>query len=221
LILRVQEEDDAKRLKWAVSFASADLSALKGRSLLQLQTELGAFLGMTRKAKASGPAVAIRPPYPWDYTVAQFAALQRDTTRLLAGAVPAGRSRSVDRIEALARGTGTDVRGSDPISIKEEIFLDAMPVAAGKRRLRIGGSVRASFLLNLAVLVTGEAGNGIRTCPECGRLFVRKRRQLYCKSECTDRATWRNYPEEKKRRAREKQYAKEGWTVGARAKKES
>jgi hypothetical protein len=75
------------------------------------------------------------------------------------------------------------------------------------------------FRVGLTWLLTGGAARTIRQCPECRRYFVRVRRQKYCSDQCTDRATWRNYPEAKKRRARQKQYDKYGWTLGARSKR--
>ncbi|MDP1568953.1 MAG: hypothetical protein Q8L86_03030 [Vicinamibacterales bacterium] len=68
------------------------------------------------------------------------------------------------------------------------------------------------------VLVLGEVPrNSLAACPECGTFFRRVRRQIYCRPQCTDRATWRNYPAKKKRAARAKQYEKHGWALGARS----
>ena len=79
------------------------------------------------------------------------------------------------------------------------------------------------FRMSLAWLLTSTlAGQErVRKCPECGRFFLRVRRQLYCRDACTDKATWRNYPKAKKRRARQRQYAKQGWKLGARSREET
>jgi hypothetical protein len=74
------------------------------------------------------------------------------------------------------------------------------------------------YQLTLTWLLLSKAGSLVRKCPECEQPFVRVRRQIYCSDKCTDRATWRNYPTAKKRRARKKQYSKNGWIVGARSK---
>lgn len=54
----------------------------------------------------------------------------------------------------------------------------------------------------LAWSLANSLSDRIKRCPECNRFFLRIRRQIYCRDECTDRVTWRNYPEEKKQKAR-------------------
>ena len=89
-----------------------------------------------------------------------------------------------------------------------------------------GGSIAfradpvAMFTAHLAwLLASSEAGAHVRKCPECGAFFYRQRRQLYCGARCTDKATWRKYSPDQKRRWRQKQYDKNGWTVGARSER--
>lgn len=195
---------DADRVRFAVRFASEPLPQ-SARGLDKLRRELAAFLGMTRRGGDKEPGGfgvevnAVRPPHPWDYTLAQLFMLQEDARQM---------------IEAAVDGRGGH---STVISDDQEIIADVVGLPT-TRTLRIGGSVRAGFLLTLAFLLAGTGAPPVLKCPECGRLFVRVRRQKYCRDECTDRATWRNYPKEKKQRARQRQYDKYNWTLGARSK---
>jgi len=94
-------------------------------------------------------------------------------------------------------------------TMKGEITIDG-------DQTRFRGSPVETFGMTLVWLLSGPAGARVRKCPECGRFFLRVRRQIYCSDRCTDRATWRKYPEHKKRRARRKQYERHGWKLGAR-----
>ena len=199
---------DADRVRFAVRFASENVMALGAPALNKLQRELAAFLGTTRKgARLPGgfgvQVVNARPPYPWDYSKVEMFSLQQDASALLENAI--------------------DGHGLHPTTISDdqELIADVVTGAKGKRTLRIGGSVRAGFLLTLAFLLAGTGAPTVLKCPECGRPFVRVRRQKYCRDACTDRATWRNYPTEKKRRARQRQYDKNGWTLGARSERKT
>lgn len=193
---------DADRVRFAVRFASEPLSTL---GLKRVRHELAAFLGLTREGAAPpggfGVQVStVRPPYPWQYSRGRLVQLQRDAYHLLADAV--------------------EGRGLHATTISDSQELSAGVIGPARtRRLRIGGSVRAAFLLTLAFLIAGKGAVPVLKCPECGRLFVRVRRQKYCSSTCTDRAVWRNYPEHKKRAARLKWYEKFGWELGARSKR--
>jgi hypothetical protein len=197
-------KNDVDRVRFAVRFASESALPLRAPALNKLLRELAAFLGLTRKGvdPPGGFGVQIinvRPPYPWEYSRVQLFQLQRDARELLESAV---------------EGRG---RRSTTISDKQDLIADVVG-RPGERTLRIGGSVRASFLLTLALLLAGKTAVPVLKCPEpkCGRLFVRMRRQKYCCRSCTNRAVWQAYPEKKKAEARRKQYEKYGWCLDAR-----
>lgn len=215
------------RLRWAVYFGGVNVMALPEPALRKLRDELAAFLGIvalrrpTRKEAAASPGVigVSKRPQRDDLVAAKgfdvdvavtkrpFAAeLSRLELHLL-------QESARQLVEGAAAGNGT--RGSVPI---EAVVVDVVGDGSA-RTLRIGGSVQAGFLLSLALLLATEAGSRVKQCPECGRLFARVRRQIYCSSQCTDRATWRNIPDEQKQRYRQKQYEKQGWTLGARSAK--
>ncbi len=64
-------------------------------------------------------------------------------------------------------------------------------------------------------------GDRLLACPVCSNPFLAFGRRKHCSRECTNRAVWQNYPEKKKQRARKRQYAKHGWTLGARSKRKA
>jgi len=59
------------------------------------------------------------------------------------------------------------------------------------RRLRVIGSVRACFLLTLALLLTGKNGPRVHRCPgvDCGNVFVG--RGMFCSKRCRMRVYMR------------------------------
>ena len=195
---------DPDRVRFAVDFVTQDVLSMRGPALNKLRQDVAAFLGLTRKGRIPpGALVAqvsvVRPPYPRTASKSMLFRLQRDARAMLEQAV--------------------EGKGLSPTTISDgqDLLVDVVGGTTGPRSLRIGGSMRAGFLLTLALLLSGKAGASVRKCLECKRLFIRVRRQMYCQSKCTDAATWRNYPEEKKWLARRKQYEKQGWTLGARS----
>ena len=201
---------DIDRVRFAVRFANGETPhRMSDREFAKLRDDIAAFLGFTGQQCELPEGAGVDPlvlcqPWPWDYTKREMHDLQSDSRQLLASAV---------------EGTGgtltTITNGHDGHPLRVN-----MVGPADARRLRIGGSVRAAFLFTLLLLMQGPAGVLVLPCPECGRLFVRRGRQKYCQAACTSRANWREYPDEKKRQHRERQYAKHGWEVGVRAKKQ-
>lgn len=113
-------------------------------------------------------------------------------------------------LNALADGTSAWVFGND-------MRVDYQCTSTGELRFDLRGEATATWPYAVATfLANPEVGGRVRRCPHCQSLFVRVRRQIYCSSTCTDRATWKKYPERKKRAARLKQYEKHGWTFGRR-----
>lgn len=186
---------DADRTRWAIALSGTNVMAQTDADLRRLRREMKKFLagdpqGLAVTVHNLGPAVADLP--------------RSDLHEI------AARARAMLRAAALGDGRagGTEVR---------KLVIDVVRPRGLKPELRIGGSVHDAFTMALALLLATDAGRQLQSCPECGAIFVRVRRQRYCTAKCTDRATWRNYPAEKKRVARAKQYAKQGWTLGARA----
>jgi hypothetical protein len=201
---------DADRVRFAVEFVSHSALQMNARDLDKLRRGLPEFLGLTQRGiePPGGFGVdvsVVRAPYPKDIGKVALFDLQRDAYAMISAAV--------------------DGKGFAPttISDSQELSVDVVGGSDGPRTGRIGGSLRAGFLLTLWFLLISEAGAPVMRCPECKSIFVRVRRQKYCKAQCTDRATWRNYPAEKKRNrpSRVAAYKENGWTVGARSERKA
>jgi len=201
---QIVQVGDVARIRHAIRLATArDLGTLPPRAVEALWTAQRRFSGVPAHRLGEIPGVArvnagTGQPLPPDARlrarqIAEFQAMQAIARDLLEHAA-AGRP-----IQATMEGRVTIDGG----------------------QFRFQGTPLEAFRMQLAWHLESPAGQRVRKCPECGRFFLRVRRQIYCSSRCTDRATWRQYPEAKKRRARAKQYEKHGWTVGARTTKRS
>jgi len=73
------------------------------------------------------------------------------------------------------------------------------PITIGLRAVRdraapfILAGLQDAALLVMYFVLTTEPSLKIRSCPECGTLFYRKRKQKYCLPLCTTRAVKRNW----------------------------
>jgi endogenous inhibitor of DNA gyrase (YacG/DUF329 family) len=72
------------------------------------------------------------------------------------------------------------------------------------------GSAREAVLLRLLYLLARHGHESIRPCPECGRLFWRVRRQLYCSRTCVNRVNMRAWTKAEKKKARTRSARKRG-----------
>lgn len=194
---RQQVLQDTDRARFAIQLRSLDVQALSAGGLNTVWRQLGAFLGHESPREDVGVAfVSAKPrPHPMDkYRKEVVEACQASARTLLA------RHVAHETVAATVTGSVT------------------VSATAGRFMFRARGRAEV-FQLVLVYLLSEPVGARIRKCPECGEIFLRVRRQLYCSDTCTDRVTWRNYPPVKKRRARKKQYEKHGWTLGARTTK--
>lgn len=190
--------DEEKRLQWTIHLATSEnIRKLKKPSVERL------WKGYRKFAKL--PPQPLRMTAEALYHPEVFRA-HNDADTLLE-IQKAGRNL----LDAHAAGTECSV------SIKGRMTITWLP---GKWITdSIDGDAVDVFCVMLAQLLSvSDLGARVRKCPECGRLFLRIRRQLYCSDRCTDRATWRNYPESKKRRSRQPLYDLNGWKMGARKK---
>ena len=201
--MQARIKTDADRLAFALRFATAPLPRSKSELEL-ICRNVTAFLGMSRGTgdqRPGGFGIAVKvvgSPQPWEYTIPLLRELQQEARHLI--------EQTVD-----GHGIAPTI-----LSDSQELIVDVVG-QADDRTLRIGGSVKSGFLLTLALLLAGMTdAPPLLKCPECGTLFIRKRRQKYCDSKCTNRATWRNYPDELKLKARQKLYDDNNWTLGAR-----
>ncbi len=195
-VLQVSDED---RVRFALRLAGADMPALSSRSLRSLWRAYRAFVGLP---PSSGVAKVVNGHRAGD-------ALFNDERRRQALTELQGDARAL--LEQVRRGARISAPLSG-VSIEGDV---GKPLSQTYR-----GEPATIFRAALVMLLLDEPGSHVRVCPECESLFYRVRRQIYCSARCTDRANWRAYPEQKKRRARRKEYEKYGWTLGAHSRGE-
>lgn len=113
--------------------------------------------------------------------------------------------------------TGRPVVG--PLTITPSVTSFTSTATSDRHLLCIKGPFRDVFLFVVCYLLALTPTQKVLPCPECPRLFYKVGRQTHCSEACYDRHYWRDYPADKKRRARKKWYESQGWTLGARSKK--
>ncbi len=193
---KVVQVPGAERLRFALRLVAADVPQFRSPQLHALWRQQRAFMGLPPtegiKVVGTAPAAARFVTAQDERHRAELLAMQADARALLAP-IAAGGAITVSLADVTATG-----RLGEPDSLAYQgAPVDAFRVALG------------------LWLMSGE-GRQVRPCPECGALFYRIRRQIYCSAVCTDRATWRAYPAEKKAEARAKYYEQNNWTLGAR-----
>lgn len=187
-----------ERLDFAFRFANQDLDHMRPGDLLNLREDLGNFhwgLGgeATSLAERGGiSATLIDPPFPQDFSVDDFKRLQADITSLLRAVSLGGRR---------ALGPGDKPRSSSvpTFTLTARYMIVPLP---GLSFIGAQGGTHDITLLMLIHLLTRDHPSRFRTCPDpdCGRLFYRVRRQLFCSKRCVARANKR----EERRRPAEK-----------------
>lgn len=196
-VLRV---GDARRVRFALRLALAgDVATLAPRTQDALWRAARAAVGLPPDPLGQIPGLVRldrhgrpRPDLQWRARqLEQFAEMQR-----------------------VARDLLTRAAAGDEITAE---FEGRVTLSAAGRRYT--GDPVGVFTMTLASDLLEPIGRRVRPCPECGRLFLRVRRQLYCQDSCTDRALWRKYPAEQKRLwpSRRRVYDENGWQAGARA----
>ena len=182
-----------------------DLAALTEADRETLLEDIGHSFYEGEGALAEhGTMVTLTMPYPPAMTDAELVALQGEVQQILAGLVGDWEPTEHGGPLGLTRVTVSKQLIPHDQSDRSFVWVTGAP-----------RDVYLEYLFHLAIHVGVDR---IRRCPapDCGRLFIRERRQKYCTRECTNRALWSSYSPKQKRKWRQKQYDKNGWTVGAR-----
>jgi hypothetical protein len=183
------------RLDFAIAFADLKLDELRPGDWLNLRDDLREFTGVGKlgvdtslAAVAPGGVMAqLHPgePSARDLLEPQIVALQSEFRQLL-GALADGMRRA----PATPGAASVSVTVYSPVEIKARYSAVGLGQAA---LITATGSARDISLLRLIhLLAQGENANRVRRCPDCGRLFFRKRRQLYCSKKCVNRVNKRD-----------------------------
>ena len=160
--------------QWALAFAMADLDTLRPGDWLNLREEIGNFIA----GNVAATDFFMWPPPADDTSVAEVAALQLEVRRLF---------------EWASRGALAPVGDAPGITVTATWKVVPMRGAAATVALVAEGTVRDLFLTRLVFLLNREGVRNLRACPECGRVFWRVGRKLYCSRRCTNRAVFQKW----------------------------
>jgi hypothetical protein len=185
-----------ERLRWAVGFARRDLALCRAGDWLNLREELDGFI-VGRIGEALDIPLTITPmvgPLVQDYTEVGFRELQQKVRELLNGA-------AVTQAGGVAaRATGVATSTIATVNLLDGQRWAAVADASGRVLLSVTTSVSDGFLLKLSYLLLLAGANNVRRCPapNCGQIFWRVKRQLYCSRTCSTRVNMRAFLDRKR-----------------------
>jgi hypothetical protein len=194
-----------ERLQFVICFAQKELESLRAGDWLNLREDCLVFLGIKVQGAMRGIqlpqdsggiiAMPLNSPFPMEFSVEDFKALQADTLRILdewAGPAPGEQGRlSPHDIQALYTVTRTRSRTSD----------------SWVSWLQVQGTTRDLFLLILFHLLGQESMDYVRRCPECRMIFCRIGKQQYHSKTCANRANVRKWRQTKEGKSQEQERA--------------
>ena len=159
---RVKESTVEDQSRFAVGFAFDNLNSYREGDWLNLRAELQEFLdyGFLRHSSF----YPMTPPK--DMTEKQLRNLQNEMREVLEFFVE--------------KESGSGVREGRPIRIK----LDYTVTPKGFSAM---GSVRDCTLAQLMEILKCSDTKPVMRCPQCQKIFYRKRKQLFCSTTCTNR----------------------------------
>jgi hypothetical protein len=175
------------RLEFAIRFAQLDLDRLRPGDPLNLRDDLESFHGYGPSAPGSTidelggiMGFPLGHPLPAEFAVEDFKKLQAEMRSILGSLAEAQGALT----EAQGASVALGAFSTFPVSVR----YAAVPFR-GASMLSAQGPTRDMTLLRLFHLIAREDSMPFRKCPdpECGRIFYRVRRQLYCSKKCVNR----------------------------------
>jgi hypothetical protein len=156
------------------------------------------------------------PPWPEEYSREAFEILQAAVKGALLTAAAHGghdRYRVQVNIDTEQRATAEPAEPFRAPDSGQAIDADAFLVPVTTQWMVFGeseslppvlvttGAARDVFLMKLFFLMLQHGCANIKSCPECGRLFWRVRRQKYCSRTCVNRVNMREWTRSKREQA--------------------
>ena len=194
-----------KKIDWAIRFAGLNLEILRPGDRLNLKDELHEFFVLSHQTRlAVSTHVPVAEVAKDDPFWGEVQSLQNKVRGLLGGFVKTKTSWGVPipefELQKIKVGpySGPPVANPDPAVDKR------------KAQLSFSGPWQDMFILLLNLCLWQENVESLSTCPECGKVFLRNRRQVYCGRACVNRATvraWRKSPKGKKKEGDRKKEA--------------
>src|SRR5262249_47283525 len=171
-------------LEFVVRFAGANLPELRPGDFLNLRDDLTSFFARPGEDMRGPVGEIVTPskrPRPAEYELEDFQALQKDVrailNELISGrdeAMPAAPTRRLEQLEFTSFSS---------------------PRMKNRSVLWARGSTRDTFLFRLFLLLAKEPITRVLRCKaeDCNRLFIRKRKQEFCSTRCTNRHYMKDY----------------------------
>ncbi len=173
-------------LEFIVALANQDLDCLRPSRWMDLRERFDDFFAgdRTRNVTALGGYIPVSPSSARrKLTDDDFRELQKYLKDFL------------DRHVSFRDRQKKDAPVNPPASIKDEFKFSTLPVVPGIDVTLVEGPPASVFRFIVMQLMNRPEANQLKACPECGKFFVRTRRQKYCDTPCTNAASKRAFVE--------------------------
>ena len=194
--------DATKRLETAVALAELNLETPRGRELMKLKDAVRYFLWPSVDRRRTG-GVWLTDALEHDSITAEVLLnITQGAWRLLGDTVS---DRDEQRINKRRDGTGSPPQKPTLFkNLRLRLVADSDGSCYEELVADEETSIEERFLyILLRLLIQEGLGSKICSCPECGKLFVRRRRQKRCSRRCTNKANKRAHFERKRLKERD------------------
>ena len=201
-----------ERLEFAVTFATMDLKGLRPGDWLNLRDDLTSFIGsavrsveevrrdhmgrmatvVCRPDETGQMAVSVRPLAETGRVATTFLAEPFSEEEVPESAIRKLQAETLRILKSVIKVFGTNTGNLEMPQSRLTLALTLIRTPEGVMLLG-DGPQRDIFLFNLLVLLKLQPVDRLRACPECSRIFYRKRRQKYCSRDCTNRVSVRRW----------------------------
>jgi len=201
-----------ERLEFAGKFATMDLATLRRGDWLNLRDDLTHFIGASMTSLTGPTALADLEDRTVPTMIRGLSEKGRAATMIYADPFTQGKvsedairkiqSETWRILKSVSHVIGTDTEKTFQLpNIRLTVELTPSRTPLGMVLLG-GGLHRDVFLFSLLFLLATQSVNRLLTCPECSRIFFRKRRQKYCSRDCTNRVSVRRWREKNRAKKR-------------------
>ncbi|MGI8784620.1 MAG: hypothetical protein ACR2L2_13330 [Acidobacteriota bacterium] len=187
----------AWRLSFVIDFAERKFLATTNKEWAELKDDLWQFL-----AGDGLSAIQFWADKTTDLDLLEIQILQ-GKTRLLLRQVPKNRVEEGSTVQTPQIVIGELSYILVPSTRRLLAHPSGRPVGSGSS-VWVSGRLSDAFLVTLLFLLSNEESTDrIMRCLECGRIFLRVRRQEFCTAKCADRANKRRWRSQRRNRLME------------------
>lgn len=227
-------KSDREILEWMLQFAQMDLDQARPGDLLNLEDDIGSFLGWEKTSDTEGelslsslgdiqqdlrqlfedvaqanmplPNSAASAPHPTvtDTTPTWRRAAQQRKVRV--GRYAPGLARQTGPESATARPTSQITSLSFAMTSVPRLYFELL--GPGQGRLLVEAGLRDTFLFAVGFILSRVDFTYLRRCLTCERLFFAEHgRQIFCSSKCANRQATKRFREKRRDQAAGKEQA--------------